>query len=428
MQIRLVIGNIDTTDSIIDSTEKNVIGFDDMVDISGKLAKPSYSMVELCQKKLKKIESDCVLEDYRKYLNHCELNDIIDIFLQCQFESAEKAILLSIDSFRNEIDQLLFEYLVKNSSVTCDIYDEKSKTFLNETKENLIKLIKESKTFHQQTNPQNVLKHTICSYLSLAMNTRNEHALIHCLRASPKIGLDQSMIKKLINLPCSEHVTLYESLHAFHLENCDASAEPIRPLKEFFDLIKQVHNKCVNAEAERTLSQVLNSIGKYLDVQDNRLLTDIFEEFSQCFQTMLSLVKSPLSSSQSASSTARCFRRSIIYLCAKQALVQTKSTMNVPGEISSPRHIGKRLIRESRALPTIYETDEKINTKRQPLQMLDVNSFPHTDERELPCENSIVWKFVSDGDKENLPMLTRKRRMNSTKAEQSNKKQKKIDI
>ncbi|CAF1640832.1 unnamed protein product [Adineta ricciae] len=444
MQIRLVIGNIDMTNSIviedksfsawiidyyftqIDSTERNVIGFDDMADISGKFAKLSYSMMELCQKKLMKIENDCVLEDYRKYLNHCELNDIIDIFLQCQLESAEKTILLSIDSFKNEIDQLLFEYLVKNSSVTCDIYDEKSKTFLNETKENLIKLIKESKTFHQQTNPQDVLKHTICSYLSLAMNTRNEHALVHCLRASPKIGLDQSMIMNLVNLSRSEHVTLYESLHAFHLENCDASAETIRLLKEFFDLIKQVHNKCVNAEAERTLSQVLNLIGKYLQVQDNRLLTDILEDFSQCFQTMLSLVKS--SSSQSASSATRCFRRSIMYLCAKQALVQTKYTMDIPREISSLRHIAKRLIRKSRALPTIYETDEKMNTKRQPLQMLDVNSFHHTDERELPCENSIVWKFISDGDKENLPMLTRKRRMNSTKAEQSNKKQKKIDI
>ena len=117
-----------------------------------------------------------------------------------------------------------------------------------------------------------------------------------------------------------------------------------------------------------------------------------------------------------------------MYLCAKQAFVQTKSTMDIPREISFPRHIAKRLIQESRALPTIYETDEKMNTKRQPLQMLDVNSFPHTDERELSCENSVVWEFVGDGDKENLPMLTRKRRMNSTKAEQSTKKQKKIDI
>ena len=97
---------------------------------------------------------------------------------------------------------------------------------------------------------QNVLKHTICSYLSLAVNTRNEHALVHCLRASPKIGLDQNMIMKLINLSRSEHVTLYESLHAFHLENRDASSELIRSLKEFFDLIKQVHNKCVNTHAE----------------------------------------------------------------------------------------------------------------------------------------------------------------------------------
>lgn len=70
--------------------------------------------------------------------------------------------------------------------------------------------------------------------------------------------------------------------------------------------------------------------------------------------------------------------------------------------------------------------------KRQPLQQIDVNSFD-SEERQVEYEkvrsqNSTMISLISDGDKENLPMITKKRSIWSTKAEPPNKKHKTTNL
>jgi hypothetical protein len=82
---------------------------------------------------------------------------------------------------------------------------------------------------------------------------------------------------------------------------------------------------------------------------------------------------------------------------------------------------------------TSFESDSIINTeidhktiiKRQPLREIDINSF-NIEEREIEYEkNPIIFTLISDGDKENLPVITKKRSLISTKNEPPNKKHKK---
>ncbi len=71
--------------------------------------------------------------------------------------------------------------------------------------------------------------------------------------------------------------------------------------------------------------------------------------------------------------------------------------------------------------------DHKTIVKRQPLREIDINSF-NIEEREIEYENPIVFTLVSEGDKENLPVITKKRSMVSTKNEPPNKKHKKTNL
>ena len=78
------------------------------------------------------------------------------------------------------------------------------------------------------------------------------------------------------------------------------------------------------------------------------------------------------------------------------------------------------------------DSHSKPIVKRQPLQQIDVNSFSN-EERQIEHEkarsqNSIILSLISDGDKENIPMITKKRSIRSTKPEQPNKKHKKTNL
>ncbi|UJR28943.1 hypothetical protein I4U23_010160 [Adineta vaga] len=409
----------------IDSNERNIIGFDDMFNIYKKLPVSSCSIMDLCKNKLQQIENDFMLNNYQKYLNQCKLNDIIDIFLQCQFESMDKTIVISIDSFKNEMDQLFFEYLLNKSSVKCEIDDLKTKLMIT----------KSTKTFNQQINNNNDLKQTLCTYLSLLMNIHDEHVLLHCLRTK----FDREMIVDLENLSKNEQVTMYEYLGEFLQRKENTSSEQTLDkyyvnLKEFVDLIDQLQmiiKKSHRSIFSQILRQLLDLIMKYLQKEDDKILTEILEDFSQCFQITSSFLNLT-SPNQSAFSIRRCFRRSIIYLCAKQAIGQSKSFIDIPSTKINQQK--SRKLQRCFDLPTIDEIDEKTDTnnqvqtivKRQALRVLDVNSFD-SDEREISSENSIQLTLVSDGDKENVPVITKKRRMNSTKIEPSHKKQKKIE-
>lgn len=78
------------------------------------------------------------------------------------------------------------------------------------------------------------------------------------------------------------------------------------------------------------------------------------------------------------------------------------------------------------------DSHSKPIVKRQPLQQIDVNSF-NSEERQIEHEkarsqNSTIISLISDGDKENIPMITKKRSIWSTKPELPNKKQKKTNL
>jgi len=201
----------------------------------------------------------------------------------------------------------------------------------------------------------------------------------------------------------------------------------------------------------------LELISKQLqkDLSFNRydlIIKEIIEELCQCFQTSISLMNftSPIQSASSeATLVGRRFLRSVAYLCAKQ-------TINLPIPISNNYSKESVFVWQSRTmkkhqsldLSTIHEasfesdkeidhhpitSDNKIQSqiivKRQPLREIDINSF-NNEEREIEYEkiryqNSIVFPLVSDGDKENLPVITKKRSMISTKNEPPNKKHKK---
>jgi hypothetical protein len=101
--------------------------------------------------------------------------------------------------------------------------------------------------------------------------------------------------------------------------------------------------------------------------------------------------------------------------------------MNHSNPIRKYRSLDLSIIHE-----TSFESDSKPIVKRQPLREIDVNSF-NIEQHEIECEkirsqNPIVFSLISEGDKENVPFITRKRALISTKPDLPNKKHKKINI
>ncbi|CAF1567381.1 unnamed protein product [Rotaria sordida] len=142
----------------------NIIGFYDMFIIYQLIQSSSlFEFFQLCKNKLKQIKNDLILENYNNYLNRCGLIDIIDLFHQLKLESFINTIILSINNIKNDIDQLFFEYLLELSSLSCCIYDVKTKLITYETKENLFKLIDNRKISIEQTN-RKVSINKKCSY------------------------------------------------------------------------------------------------------------------------------------------------------------------------------------------------------------------------------------------------------------------------
>jgi len=95
----------------------NIIGIYDMFMIY-QVIHPLLTINEfyfLCKNKLKQIKNNFLIENYNKYLNHCGLIDIIDLFHQCQLDSLEKTIFLSINNIKNNIDQLFYEYFTNEN-------------------------------------------------------------------------------------------------------------------------------------------------------------------------------------------------------------------------------------------------------------------------------------------------------------------------
>ena len=143
------------------------------------------------------------------------------------------------------------------------------------------------------------------------------------------------------------------------------------------------------------------------------------------------------------------FLRSLRYLCAKQ-MIDLSVLIETNGqtiEETKRRFVSNsKTIRKSRSLDlsVIHETSfefasileksidhfpsdslGKIIVERQPLREIDVNSFNNV-ERQAEYEKTHFRRaLISDDDKENLPVITNKRSIFSTKNEPPNKKHKK---
>ncbi|CAF1325846.1 unnamed protein product [Rotaria sordida] len=328
----------------------NIIGFYDMFIIYQLIQSSSlFEFFQLCKNKLKQIKNDLILENYNNYLNQYDLIDIIDLFHQLKLESFINTIILSINNIKNDIDRLLFEYLLELSS-SCCVYNVKTKLITNETKENLFKLIVNRKISIEKTNRKNSIKHILCTYLSLLLDTRNEHVLIHCLVTCARNGIEREIIVGLKHLSKNEYLTIHQILLSFlrhkelilnrtsslqqdFINNEDDDDELFHILdkyyidiREFFDFIEQLQmiieeNKYLKIESIVTLRKLLELILKQLCKnisfnQNELIIKEIIKEFCQCFQTIQSFIT--CTSPNQSTLTDHHFLRSIAYLCAKQ--------------------------------------------------------------------------------------------------------------
>ncbi|CAF1665521.1 unnamed protein product, partial [Rotaria sordida] len=203
----------------------------------------------------------------------------------------------------------------------------------------------------------NFIKHTLCTYLSLLLNTRNEHALVHCLVTPAYNGIEQEIIvelRRLSKLSKNECLTIYQILLSFlrrkelilnrissslqqdFINNDDKSFHIFDKyyisIKEFFDFIEQLQmiieeNEHLKIESIVTFRKLLELILKQLrkDIsfnQNDLIIKEIIEEFCQCFQTtqLFMTCTSPIRSTSSGATllAGRRFLRSIAYVCAKQ--------------------------------------------------------------------------------------------------------------
>jgi len=147
------------------------------------------------------------------------------------------------------------------------------------------------------------------------LDTRNEHALIHCLITPARIGIDRETIVELQHLSKfskNECLTIYQILlsflrrkeltlnrHSSSQQELTNTADPsfhildkyYIGIKEFFDFIEQLQMIIEDSKIESiTFRQLLELISKQLrkDKSFNRydlIIKEIIEEFCQCFQT-----------------------------------------------------------------------------------------------------------------------------------------------
>ncbi|CAF0812379.1 unnamed protein product [Rotaria sordida] len=335
-----------------------IIGLHDMFSIYQIIQTTSTlkEFFELCKKKFQNIKNDLILDNYNNYLNRCGLNDIIDLFHQCKLKLFIIKIIFNINNIKNEIDRLILNYLLE-ISLERYIYDENTQLSTIETNQTILKLFDNEKNYVEQTITKNYIKHTICTYLALLLDTRNEHALIHCLATPARVGIERRTIvelRRLSKLSKNECLTIYQIILSFlrrkdlilsrlsssqqdSINNDDESFIILDKyyigIKEFFDFIEQIQmtieeNEHLKIESIITFRKIMTLISKQLR-KDNSfsrcdlILKEIIEEFCQCFQTTLPLMDcaSPIRSASSGGTLAgRRFLRSVAYLCAKQII------------------------------------------------------------------------------------------------------------
>jgi len=196
---------------------------------------------QVCQRKFDGNRTDL----YENYLKRCGLLDLIDLFHQCQLKSTIQTIEFQQENIRTELDRLFIRNLVE-ISLAKENFEEFSTKIFN--------------SLETPTISKNYIKHTFCTYLLLLLDTRNEHALIHCLSTPARSGIERQTIveiRRLTNLPKNQCLSIYQILLSFIRRKELASTrqgssqesddETFRVLdkyfvgiKEFFDFIEQL--------------------------------------------------------------------------------------------------------------------------------------------------------------------------------------------
>ncbi|CAF2979252.1 unnamed protein product [Rotaria sp. Silwood2] len=302
-----------------------IIGLHDMFIIYQIIQTTSTSkeFFELCKKKFQHIKDDLILDNYNNYLNRCGLKDIIDLFHQCKLKSFIKKFIFNINNVKNDIDRLILNYLL-GIALERFIYDENTQLSTVETNQIILTLLDNEKNHAEQTLTKNYIKHTICTYLALLLDTRNEHALIHCLATPARAGIERRTIvelRRLSKLSKNECLTIYQILISFLrrkeliLSRLSSSQQDsintddesfiildkyYTGIKDFFDFIEQIQmtieeNEHLKIESIVTFRKIMTHMSKQLrkDSSFSRcdsIFKEIIEEFSQCFQTTLPLM------------------------------------------------------------------------------------------------------------------------------------------
>ncbi|UJR20699.1 hypothetical protein I4U23_023820 [Adineta vaga] len=419
----------------------NIIGLHDMFIIYQIIQSTSTStqFFELCKKKLYDIKDDLILENYKNYLNRCGLKDMIDLFQECKIKSSMKQMIINVNNINNEIDQLFFDYLLEIAE-EHNIYNEQTQIFTKDSKENIMKSFQDEKKHVEQTISKNYIKHTLCTYLSLLLDTRNEHALIHCLATPARIGIERRTIvelRRLTKLSKNECLTIYQILLSFlrrkelllsrlssssssqsdTINNDDESFVILDKyyigLKEFFDFIEQLQmtieeNEHLKVESIVTFRKLMTLISKQLrkDTSFNRcdaIFKEIIDEFVECFQTTLSFTDcaSPIRSASSGGTLAgRRFLRSVAYLCAKQ-------TIHLPILLSNNDHYNSPSTGLKKA--TSFRLLQSPLTPT-PMIVKQIVEIPIEEKpAEIPVESVFMWQKTNENKTETDSKSNKKR-------------------
>ncbi|CAF0793906.1 unnamed protein product [Adineta ricciae] len=399
----------------------NIIGLHDMFIIYQIIQSPSTStqFFDLCKAKLSDKNDEVVLESYNNYLKRCGLKDIIDLFHDCRLPSLIKQVTFNITNVSNELEQLFCDHLLE-LAIEHEVCNEQTESFSSDTKENIIKLFDDKKKHVEQTISKNYIKHTLCTYLSLLLDTRNEHALIHCLATPARIGIERRTVvelRRLTKLPKNECLTIYQILLSFlrrkelllsrlsssqteTTTNDDESFvildKYFNGIKEFFDFIEQLQmiieeNEHLRIESIVTFRKLTTLISKQLrkDTSFSRCETifkETIEEFVECFETTLKVTNcaSPIRSASSGGTLAgRRFLRSVAYLCAKQ-------TIHLPILLPNNDHYNSPStgLRKATAFRLLQSPVTPVAvTVKQPVEIL-------TEEKPIdtPVESVFMWK------------------------------------
>jgi len=209
------------------------------------------------------------------------------------------------------------------------------------------------------------------------LNVCNDYALIHCLEHESRTTIPFDSLSR------NENLSIYQALLETNSES----------IKEFVDFIEQLRN-CIQQTTKDNFPKTFRRLIESICQRTNFTMPPNFiDEFCQDFLDCI------------LSRSDQDFLRLLVYFHAKQThdtIVQRSKT------IRKCRSLDLSIIHE-----TSFESDSispvQIKRKRQALREIHVNTFDSIAHQSEIVETSFHLQLISDEDKENMPMLTRKR-------------------